>query len=95
MKTFMNAPPANVDCTYSSLNTLRNWTSGASSEPYATDAITQARPAGVTVAVATVVVVVVRSTADVWVAVDVVVVVVVDEYIEVVPTVTGVVTVGE
>jgi hypothetical protein len=39
--------------------------------------------------------VVVRNIADVWVAVDVVVVVVVDEYIEVVPTVTGVVTVGE
>lgn len=76
----MNWAPANVDITGPSLNPLRNCTSGASSDPYAADAITHARPVGVTVIVAMVVVVTVRADPKVCVVVDVVVVVVVEEY---------------
>lgn len=58
MNAFMNCPPAKVDITDLSRNSLRNWTSGASSEPYAADAITQGR---VIATLVVVVVLVVRS----------------------------------
>jgi len=59
LKAFMNWAPANVDVTALSLNSLRSWTSGASCEPYAADAMTHALEGGVVVMVTDVVVVVV------------------------------------
>lgn len=62
----MNCVPANVDMTVPSLNSLRNWTCGASSEPYAAEAITHALAGvGVVVTITVVAVVVVRYTWDV------------------------------
>lgn len=51
----MNACPANVASSELSLNTLRNCTCGASSDPYAADAIMHRRTVGVEVTVITLV----------------------------------------
>jgi len=88
---FMKFLPANVDRTFWSRKFLRDWTSGASSEPYAAEAMMHGRTGkNAVVTVAVVVSVIVGET-------DVVVVVVVDVVVVVYPVdVTEVnVTVGE
>ena len=78
-----------------SLNSLRNCTSGANSEPYAADAMTQALPVGTDVTTTVVAVEIVVSTCDTYVAVEVIVVVVVLVQVDSNATVVEVVNVGE
>ena len=70
----MNCAPANVAMTVRSLNSLRNWTSGASSDPCAADATMQGLVISMVVVVVVVVVrievpVEVAGTVEVWIVV--------------------------
>jgi len=87
----MKAPPANVASTDWSLKILRNCTSGASSDPWAAEAITHPRAVGVTVTVVRYV----RISVDVDVVVVPVVVTLMLVEVEVHDVTVRLVTVGE
>jgi len=65
----MNCDPAKLFATRSSLNSLRNWTHGESSDPYAAEAMTHLP--GPTTRVVLVVVVVVVEVVEIVVEMDV------------------------